>query len=205
MYNKLFGNLFILCYYYSNKGVYLMSTNNEQELINDLVSSNNVNSKDKITLPKIGLRNIKTAVSASLCVLIYFIFDRNPTFACIGAVFGMDNSLPSSWETGGNRLMGTIIGGFIGMGFFFLSTILPFPNISKFILLFSGIMLLIYISQLFHFAGAIQAGAVVFYIIMLNTSADKYIMYAINRMIDTGFGVIMSIFINWIGIKKVAK
>jgi len=34
----------------------------------------------------IGMRNIKTAAAATLCALIYFIIDRNPTFACIGAV-----------------------------------------------------------------------------------------------------------------------
>ena len=35
----------------------------------------------------IGLRNLKTALSASLCALIYhfFLSERNPTFACIGA------------------------------------------------------------------------------------------------------------------------
>ena len=154
------------------------------------------------TLPKIGLRNLKTAISATLCSLIYLCFDRNPTFACIGAVFGMDNSLHSSLRTGGNRLIGTIIGGFIGMGLFSLSTILPFQDISRIILLFLGIILLIYTNQLLHFTGAIQAGAVVFYIVMLNTPEDQYVSYAFNRMLDTGFGVIMSIFINWISIEK---
>ena len=152
-------------------------------------------------LPKIGLRNIKTAISATLCAFLYLFIDRNPTFACIGAVFGMDNSLPSSWKTGGNRLIGTIIGGFIGMAFFSLSRILPFPNLSCMILLFIGIVLLIYTSQLLHFAGAIQAGSVVFYIVMLNTPEHQYISYALSRILDTGFGVLMSIFINWLDIK----
>ena len=40
-------------------------------------------------LPHIGLRNLKTALSASLCALIYFFLNRNPAFACIGAIFGM--------------------------------------------------------------------------------------------------------------------
>ncbi|MEG1953901.1 MAG: aromatic acid exporter family protein [Hydrogenoanaerobacterium sp.] len=152
-------------------------------------------------LPKIGLRNIKTAISATLCAIIYFFIGRNPTFACIGAVFGMDNSLPASFRTGGNRLIGTVIGGFLGMGFFSLSLYLPYSNISRLILIFLGIITLIYISQLLHFSGAIQAGSVVFFIVMLNTPKDQYFSYAINRIIDTGFGVIMSIFINWVHIK----
>ena len=145
--------------------------------------------------PKIGQRNVKTAISATLCALGYSLIDRNPTFACIGAVFGMDNSLENSWRTGGNRLAGTVIGGFLGMGFFYITSQVdstPF----ELVMLFVGIMTLIYLSQLFRFAGAIQAGAVVFYIVMLNTPEHQYISYALNRMLDTGIGVFLSILIN---------
>ena len=146
-------------------------------------------------LPKIGQRNIKTAISATLCALIYSFVGRNPTFACIGAVFGMDNSLENSWRTGGNRLVGTVIGGFLGMGFFYITSQVS-SEAFRMIMLFVGIMALIYVSQLFHFAGAIQAGSVVFYIVMLNTPEHQYISYALNRMLDTGIGVLMSIGIN---------
>lgn len=157
----------------------------------------NLKENKKSKFPKVGLRNIKTAISATLCAIIYLIIGRNPTFACIGAVFGMDNSLPSSLKTGGNRLMGTVIGGLIGMGLFALLSRLPFPKISLLILLFLGIVILIYISQLLKFSGAIQAGAVVFYIVMLNTPEDRYIGYALNRILDTGVGVTISLIINW--------
>lgn len=149
----------------------------------------------KPILPKIGLRNIKTAISATLCAVLYILVDRNATFACIGAVFGMDNNLRSSWRTGGNRLIGTIIGGFMGMGLFYLQQHCPVKGV-KIFLLFFGIILLIYVSQLVHAAGAIQAGSVVFYIVMLNTPADQYVSYALNRMLDTGIGVIMSVCVN---------
>lgn len=158
--------------------------------------------KNKLT---IGMRNIKTAISATLCAIIYAFIDRNPTFACIGAVFGMDNSLPSSLKTGGNRLIGTIIGGVISMLFFRISLFMPYPKIAKIVLIFIGIIVLIYLSQLLNFAGAIQAGAVVFFIVMLNTPEHEYFSYAINRMIDTAFGVIMSIGINWLHISRIEK
>ncbi|MEG0313978.1 MAG: aromatic acid exporter family protein [Erysipelotrichaceae bacterium] len=172
-------------------------------IVNDSNNSFIVEDKNssKRHLPKIGLRNIKTALSTTICALIYLVIDRNPTFACIGAVFGMDNSLSASFETGGNRLVGTIIGGFLGMGIFSLSLILPYHKVSLIILNFIGIIALIYISQLFNVPGAIKAGSVVFFIVMLNTPEDQYFTYAINRIIDTGFGVIMSIFINWIHFK----
>ncbi|MEG0780420.1 MAG: aromatic acid exporter family protein, partial [Oscillospiraceae bacterium] len=149
----------------------------------------------------IGLRNLKTAISATLCAGLYLLFDRNPTFACIGAVFGMDNSMPSSLRTGGNRLIGTVIGGFTGMGFFRLSLLLPYSEVSRLLLLFAGIIFLIWISQQVKCAGAIQAGSVVFFIVMLNTPENQYVSYALNRMLDTGFGVTMSIFINWLHVQ----
>ncbi|MEG0179494.1 MAG: aromatic acid exporter family protein [Oscillospiraceae bacterium] len=152
-------------------------------------------------IPGIGMRNVKTAVSATLCAIIYMFFDRNPTFACIGAVFGMDNSVPSSIKTGGNRLIGTVIGGLTGMLFFSISLIMPYRKLMHLVLLFVGIMVLIYLSHILKCSGAIGAGAVVFFIVMLNTPENQYVSYALNRMFDTGFGVIMSILINWIHIK----
>ena len=43
--------------------------------------------------PKIGMRNIKTAIAAALCAFVYYFFDRSPAFACIGAIFGMGSDL----------------------------------------------------------------------------------------------------------------
>lgn len=155
----------------------------------------------KRLFPKLGLRNFKTAIAATLCAFAYALIDRNPTFACIGAVFAMNTDLHSSWETGGNRLWGTMIGGFTGMLFFYLYNKSPmiFPNseaLSELVFLFFGIMVMILISQFFHVNGAIPSGSVVFYIVMLNTPENQYVSYAINRMIDTGIGVIISIFVN---------
>ena len=65
---------------------------------------------------KIGMRNIKTAVTAAVCALIYYFFDRSPAFACIGVIFGMGQDLSDGYKNGGgNRLYGTIIGGLIGV------------------------------------------------------------------------------------------
>ena len=155
----------------------------------------------KRMIPKIGLRNFKTAIAATLCAFVYALIDRNPTFACIGAVFAMNSDIHSSWETGGNRLWGTMIGGFTGMLFFYLYNKIPliFPDneaLSKLVFLFFGIMAMIVISQIFHVNAAIPSGSVVFYIVMLNTPENQYISYALNRMLDTGIGVILSIFVN---------
>lgn len=153
------------------------------------------------TVPKIGMRNLKTAIAATLCALIYAIFDRNPTFACMSAVFAMNTNLKSSFKTGGNRLFGTIIGGFTGMLFFYLFKQFPllFPYsklLSESIFLFTGIIVMILISQFFGVNDSIPSGSVVFYIVMLLTPDQDYISYPLNRMLDTGIGVMMSILVN---------
>lgn len=156
-------------------------------------------------LPKIGMRSIKTAISATLCAALYVLIGRNATFACIGAVFGMESDTSDKpWRTGGNRLIGTIIGGCLGMGLFYINQRLT-GKLAEILLLMVGIILLIYISQLLGCAGAIQGGAVVFYIVMLNTPGDQYIAYALNRMLDTAVGVGMSVLINVVQFQKQKK
>lgn len=151
---------------------------------------------EKNRLPKLGMRSVKTALSATLCAILYVLIGRNATFACIGAVFGMESDRSDRpWRTGGNRLIGTVLGGFLGMGLFYLQQQVP-GKLFQILLLSAGVLLLIYISQLLGCHGAIQGGAVVFYIVMLNTPQDQYVTYALNRMLDTAVGVGMSVLIN---------
>jgi len=147
----------------------------------------------------VGMRNLKTALAATLCALLYWPFDRNPTFACIGAVFGMGSDMGNSWLNGGNRLFGTIIGGFIGMGLFRLY-IGVYPEGGThpllYLLLFVGVVALIVASVLFHWPGAVQPGGVVLCIILFNTPMDIYVSYSLNRMLDTGIGVFVAMGVN---------
>ena len=115
-------------------------------------------------LPHIGLRNLKSAFSAALCAGIYYLIDRNPTFACIGAVYGMGNDMGHSWQQGGNRLIGTIIGGFLGMGLFWCYLLLAPAGESRALLIpltFVGVVVLICLSQMFRWPTAVQPGSVV--------------------------------------------
>ena len=71
----------------------------------------NQQEKAAYSRPKVGLRNIKTALAAALCALIYYFLNRSPAFACIGAIFGMGSSYEQSRLHGGNRFFGTAVGG----------------------------------------------------------------------------------------------
>ncbi|MEG1395476.1 MAG: aromatic acid exporter family protein [Oscillospiraceae bacterium] len=154
--------------------------------------------KKEKKLPKVGLRNVKTALSATLCAILYAMIDRNPTFACIGAIFGMGSDLEDSWRSGGNRLIGTVIGGFLGMGLFWVFLQLePYGGrVWMLPLLFIGVILLILAAQIFHWPGAVQPGGVVLCIILFNTPAATYVAYSLNRMVDTGVGVLIALLVN---------
>ena len=148
----------------------------------------------------VGMRNLKTAIAATLCALIYLPIKRNPTFACIGAIFGMGSDMENSKLNGGNRLFGTIFGGVIGMLLFPVYTLF-YPDGGHHMLLlvfiFVGTILLVLTSLFFQWPGAIQPGGVVLCIILLNTPVDTYMSYSLNRIIDTAVGVVVSILINY--------
>lgn len=156
------------------------------------------NSQNKFRF-HIGMRNLKTALAATLCALLYFPFDRNPTFACIGAIFGTGSDMDNSKLNGGNRLFGTIIGGFLGM-ILFRIYIIFFPDgkthPAMLLFIFVGVVLVILASLFFRWPGAIQPGGVVLCIILFNTPVDTYISYSLNRMLDTGIGVAIALLVN---------
>jgi len=157
------------------------------------------NTTRRPSFPKIGMRNIKTAVAAALCALVYLFFPtRSPAFACIGAIFGMGGNLEQSKLHGGNRFFGTIIGGLIGMLMFRIHLIF-YPDGGhtwlQIPLVFIGTVVLIVLCQKF-WVGGVQPGGVVLCIVLFNTPAETYISYAFNRIFDTGVGVLMALLIN---------
>ena len=159
-----------------------------------------VKEADKKPTIHIGLRNLKTALSASLCALIYYFLGRNPAFACIGAIFGMGANMDHSKLHGGNRLFGTIIGGFLGIALYRIYLIF-YPEGDNHLmlvpLLFIGVVILIILAQVF-WVGAVQPGGVVLCLLLFSIGPDNYISYSLNRMLDTGVGVVMSLCINWL-------
>lgn len=147
--------------------------------------------------PHIGYRNMKTGIAACICALLYAPFERNPVFACIGAIFGMGADLENSKLLGGNRLIGTVLGGVIGMALYALYTILA-PNgnyLLLVLLLYIGVVVLI-LASMWLWKGAVQAGGVVLCIVLFNSTPDGYIAYALNRMLDTAIGVVVALLVN---------
>ncbi len=159
----------------------------------------------------IGMRNIKTALATTLTALLYLLVGRNPTFACIGTIFGVGSDMENSKLNGGNRFFGTVFGGLIGMGLFKIYiTVYPDAEILKYpaneavkyhplilLLLAIGVMVLILVSVTFKWPGAIQPGGVMLCILLFTTPQDNYLIYSISRIVDTGIGVIIALLVNF--------
>lgn len=149
-------------------------------------------------LPKLGLRNIKTALAVMLCMIIFDLIHRdNPFFACIASVFCMRDTVSNSISMGKNRIIGTILGGIIGIVLIFLSTHFQFLyNLSP-LVTGVGISLSIYICTLLNKPESVIVSCIVISGIMINYASqiNSYV-YAVNRSVDTIIGIIIAILVN---------
>lgn len=164
---------------------------------------------------KIGLRNIKTALSVMLCVTISsaleMIFSLLPVsqsalyrilniyisrnmsvYACIAAVIVMCSSLSLSRKSGRERILGTFLGGTSGVFFIFLREKIFFPDI---LLLPLGVMLLIYFLTLINKSELVTVTLTVFFITMINSDSKAH-LYVTAKVLATVLGTVISLFIN---------
>ncbi len=146
-------------------------------------------------IPRIGKRTIKTLVSATLVAFVYELLGFNPCFACIGAVYGMGSTFRGGLQSGGNRFLGTAIGGLFAIPFYWLTHLNDWP-IPDWCWYAVGLFCVLYVSQMFGALGAIQPGTVVFFVVLATVTPDRYISYTLARILDTFIGVLVSLAIS---------
>ncbi len=141
---------------------------------------------------KIGMRNVKTAISVFLCIIILRAFHNTfPFYACIAAVITMQGTVHDSFATGKNRMIGTIIGAIFGLLFALIS-----PN--NVFLTSIGIVFVIYFSNVFNRKNSISIACVVFLAIMTNLTQVTPLIYSFNRVIETFIGIFVSVLVNYL-------
>lgn len=145
---------------------------------------------DKIISNKLGMRTIKTGISASLGLLLAQLFSlRSPVFVIIGAMMSMRASVSESFIMGKDRMLGTLVGAIIG-----LATSSIFPQNAFFLGI--GIIIVIYIHNLLNWKTSISLSTIVFSVIFINTAPGK-LAYALNRTLDTFVGISVSMLVNY--------
>ena len=116
------------------------------------------------------MRIFKTLGAVLLvCAAYGLLGGRNPCFACIGAVFGMGSFWREGVRHGGNRFLGTLLGGLVVIPFYCLYTNRPF-GLPGHLYLVLGLFCVIYINLLFGAHSAIQPAAVVYFVVMFTVT-----------------------------------
>lgn len=144
----------------------------------------------------IGMRNVKTAVSVLLCLVIYQIWGRDGVMlACIAAILSMQGTLEKSFFTGLYRVIGTVIGGVFGGAFLTLSNM---TLGGKLYMLYAavGVVLIIYLETLIDRPESVSISCIVFLIIMVDLEQQGALSYAFNRTVDTLVGIACALIVN---------
>lgn len=146
---------------------------------------------EKLDLPHIGSRNIKTGLSVLICL----IFWPNSLFASIAAVICVQSTIENSLKIGLNRLIGTLLGGVLSL---MLLYIINEFHLQKFlpIIVALGVSLIIYICNIIKKPSACSISSITLMAILITQSFNDPLMYAIHRTVETAFGVTVAILIN---------
>lgn len=144
-----------------------------------------------LKLPHIGSRNIKTALSVLICLL----FLNKSLMAAIAAIICMQSTIEDSVVTGINRLIGTLLGGLLGLIIIYFISIFNLQDYSVFISALS-VSLVIYICNLIKKPAACVIAAIVVLGIIIDPGIDNQFSYALNRTLETSLGVVIAILVN---------
>lgn len=161
---------------------------------------------EKIPLP--GMRTIKTAIAVMACLLIFlplsgegsegasrFIDQLGPFYACIAAIVCMQGSVGETWKQGLSRLLGTLVGGLLGLACVSVTTYWDHPVV-LILVCGLGVTLAIYICNVLKQPKACALSAIVCCSIMLSHSGEARYLYTVTRMAETAIGIIVAMAVN---------
>ncbi|MDR0883579.1 MAG: FUSC family protein [Oscillospiraceae bacterium] len=173
----------------------------------------------KTKIPKLGMRTVKTALAVTVCLLLFlglaalgqalvthgtgfvasvgaFLTMQEPLFACVAAVICMQQTVAHSLHSGGGRLLGTAVGGAVGLGFMWISAHVWGGRLNILFLLV-GCMLVIWLMLLLDRRDACAICAVTFIILLVGANERELpYLYALNRILDTALGIAVSVAVN---------
>lgn len=140
----------------------------------------------------IQMSTIKTGISVFISILLSRLLKLEfPFFVALAVIMPIEESFSSSIKSGKNRMLGTIIGALVGVLFVLVKPGNP-------LLCGVGIIIIIYLCNLFKFGPSASIGGIVFISIMVNLKGKSPFSYSINRVIDTLIGICIVIVVNYL-------
>ena len=148
---------------------------------------------------KLGLRAVKTAIAVAICAFLSMFFNHEDIFcACIASVICIEQTYAQTWDTGINRIIGTLIGGTVG--YIALESICSFPTYEwiRVVLLPLCILVVVYTCNVINRKQAVSISCVVIIVILSRSgpSTSSTLNYVIQRVLDTLLGVFVAMIIN---------
>ena len=167
---------------------------------------------EKIVLPGIGMRKVKSALAVALAFALWQIvriwfpyFDVHPLFGYIYAVIEMRESVEKTRQFGKNRMKATLLGLALGL------SVLPISvrygtyagegilfALNDLVMILLGVLIALWLAQLFRCGNLCGIAAIVFIICLVrdrNASINIY-LYAILRVFQTLLGVFAAWVVN---------
>jgi len=155
----------------------------------------------KHTLPKLGMRTIKTALCVFICLLINFFMTTDlAVYSAIAAIVCMQSTIENTLKISVNRIVGTAIGGGAGI----LVILIASFSILHFLYLLIiplGIILTIYLCNAIKMPGSSVICAIVYITvvaapIMPHSGASDPYLLALYRITDTLIGIVVATLVN---------
>lgn len=159
-------------------------------------------------LPKVGMRAVKTAVAVFACFLVFLPFwsyvpsgpedllrQVAPINACIAAIICMQSSVEESVSQGLYRVIGTVLGGAVGLVCLLLSNLIG-NRLMTGVLLGLGTVITLWICKLIKRPEACAMGCVVLCAIMLTNDGANGYLYIPFRILENLVGVLVAVAVN---------
>ncbi len=152
---------------------------------------------------RLGLRALKSAIAVFLCLLIGMLLKRSELLlASIAALICMQPTYDETYKMGLYRLIGTSIGGAVGLCVLLIVKLLPCKEYINYISLILApfcVLTVIYICNVINHKSSIVIGCIVTLSVIVQWSDSTYSntsMYVINRVLDTSMGVVIAMLVN---------
>ena len=152
-------------------------------------------------MPHIGMRIVKTGLVVFFTLLIYSLWNRPDSGAFLAVAAGivsMQDTMGYSLRIGIVRLLATAIGGVLGVICVWLISALGIRDMAvlyALALALSTILCIIICVWLNLREGSVLSIVVCLAILINMEPSDSYV-YALNRAIDTGIGIVLSVILN---------
>ena len=147
---------------------------------------------------KIGMRTVKTVVAVGICLITFQLLalegEINGIQAALAAVICMKSSLQYTLRTGIDRTIGTVFGSVIGVLFLLANAYLPDFMFS--VTGIFGVLLIIYLCNIFKLRASVPISIVVFLIILIAEHDIPPVYYGLARLGETVFGIFIAYMVN---------